>query len=397
MSNEINPEDFDYYSESQMKYPYDIYDELRSKCPVGRSSKHGGFAFAASYEAAKTVFHKFKTFSSAYGNTIPPKPLKLYPVDLDPPASVKIRRVVDRHFTQKAVEEMRPNVEKLVNSLIDSFIEKGHADLANELVRPMLPVTLMPILGIPLEDVPKLTHLNQEQAFKRASDPEAADRAAKLMFEHIMGLIAARREKPGSNDLLNSLIMATFEGSPLGDDDIARTMMLFVSGALETTTNGVLEPLLYLSQYPEEADRLRKGELDWGVAVDEFLRYFTPPTGLARTVTHETELENVKLKAGEFILALNGAANRDPKRFPQADRCLLDRSDNPHLSFGYGAHICPGRHIARMEIEVLLKAVLTRMPDFRVPKDFVPEWFIFTSRSMKRLPVVFTPGSRLTS
>jgi cytochrome P450 len=155
----------------------------------------------------------------------------------------------------------------------------------------------------------------------------------------------------------------------------------------------MLESLLFLARNPQEKQRLLSGERDWPTAIEEFIRYTSPIQGLRRTLTRDTELDGQALKVGDWMFALHGAANRDPAVFAEPDRCLLDRSPNPHLSFGAGAHICLGRNLARLEIEVLLRAVLTRLPDYDTVAGFEPAYLAGEARGMKSLPVRFTPGA----
>jgi cytochrome P450 len=127
------------------------------------------------------------------------------------------------------------------------------------------------------------------------------------------------------------------------------------------------------------------------------VRYTSPIQALRRTVTSDTTLEGRALKAGDWIMGLHGSANRDPAVFADPNRCILDRFPNPHVAFGAGAHICLGRNLARLEIEVLLKAVLRRLGDYAPAADFAPDYLAGEARGMKALPVRFTPGRRVTT
>lgn len=389
-------EDFNYYSEEQMQNPYPMYEEFRERCPVGRSEHYGGFAFVSRYDDAKRVFSDFQTFTSSNGIGLPGRPIKLYPVDLDPPEQTKFRRILNRHYTPEAAEAARPMVEKLVSGLIDDFIETGSADLADDLVRKTLPPTVLPIIGVPLNDLAVFSDWVDKTTRRRVSNPEGVVEAAHAMLEYLIGVVAERRKvATPPDDTLQSLIDADFKGQKLGDEDIARTLMIIINGGLDTTTVAVLESLLHLSRNPALAEGLRSGEYPWGPAVEELIRYYSPVTVMGRTVVKDVDLSGVQLKAGEYIHTMPGAANRDPRRFADADKCILDRADNDHLSFGNGAHICLGRNIARMEIQTICRQVIERMPDFRTAPDFVPEFEAFQGRAMKHLPVSFTPGKRL--
>lgn len=387
-------DDFDHYSEEQMADPYAMYERFR-QCPVGRSSRYGGFAYAATFDGAKKVFSDFQTFSSHKGPGLPGRPVKVYPLDLDPPEHAKFRRLVNRHFSQEVAEANRARTEGLVNGFIDNIIEQGHCDLADDVVRPVLPPTVLPLIGVPIEDQERFEVWIDYLTRRRVSDPEGVVRAADEAVEHLQKIVAYRRTSEPQDDALGSLMNGKVDGRDLSDDEIARTLLIILAGGLDTTSISVLESCMYFFQNPAEAERMRSGELDWAVAIEELLRFFSPVTALGRVAMKDTEIAGCPIKAGEFIMAMNGAANRDPEKFVDADKCVLDRKDNPHISFGNGAHICLGRHIARMEIDVMLKAILTRLPDCKIADDFVPEYWVGQGRALKTLPVTFTPGQRL--
>jgi cytochrome P450 len=391
----VPPERFDYYDQRQMRDPFRMYDAFRNACPVGRSAAHGGFAFVSTYAGAKRVLSEFTSFSSANGVGLPPRAIRLYPVDLDPPEQNKFRRIVNKHFMPEAIAPRRSRIAQVVHEHIDTFIARGSADLAEDLVRPALPHIVLPIIGLPVEDLGTFRRWSEVTIRNRVSDPAGAEEAARLMFDYVMGVVADRRQRPPREDTLGALLQGRADGHPLSDEDIARTLMIIVNGGLDTTTTVILESLLHLSRHPDDAERLRTGEAAWAPAIEEFVRLFTPSTVMMRTVVADTVLEGEPLRSGEFVQAMIAAANRDPAIFAEPAGCVLDRSDNPHLSFGNGAHICLGRFLARLEIEVFLEAVLARLPDFAAAPDFVPEWWVFQGRVMKSLPVTFTPGRKL--
>ena len=169
-------------------------------------------------------------------------------------------------------------------------------------------------------------------------------------------------------------------------------MTLF--GALDTTHATLNEAILHLSRHPEDKNRLLAGDVPWATAIEEFVRYPSPIQGLRRTAARDFEFDGVSLHAGDPILAFNAAGNRDPEQFPEPDKCILSRDARNHLGFGSGAHVCLGRNFARVIIEVVLKTVLTRLPDFAVPADFVPSYTAGEGRRMKALPLTFSPGAR---
>ncbi|MDB5970182.1 MAG: cytochrome [Hydrocarboniphaga sp.] len=385
-------EKFDHTSPEQMNQPYAMYQAFRSQCPVGRSAQHGGFHVASRYETVKKIFEDYSSFSSTSGVAIPDHPYRMFPIDLDPPLQAKFRRILNRKFTIESVATKQAEIQGAIDHLIDGFIATGKADLAAQLVRPLLPTIVLPLLGAPIESQQQISEWIELMTRGRASDIEGVARAGEAIAGVLMTQIAKRRTMPPIDDVLGMLLDSQIDGKPFTDEDIYRTLLIILFGGLDTTSAVMLESLLYLARHPETRQRLVSGELSWPTAIEEFIRYTSPIQGLRRTVTGDVELEGASLKSGDRILGLHGSANRDESVFPQADQCLLDRAPNPHIAFGAGAHVCLGRNLARLEIEILLKTVLARLGDYRVADDFEPEYLVGEARGMKQLLVDFTPG-----
>jgi len=388
---------FDHASPEQMNDPYPMYEAFRRQCPMGRSSQHGGFNFVARYETVKKLFEDFSTFSSSEGVGIPPHPFEMFPIDLDPPLQAKYRRILNTRFTVEAVAAKGERIESVIDGLIDGFIERGEADLAADLVRPLLPAIVLPLLGVPYEDQPKMSAWIEYLTRGRATDMEGVMKAGQDIGMYLMQRVAQRREMPKEDDVLGLLLESFIDGEPFTDEQIYRTLLIILFGGLDTTSAVMLESLYFLARNPDEKQKLLSGERDWKTAIEEFVRFTSPIQGLRRTAKKETELEGKAIKPGDWIFGLHGSANRDEAIFPEAGRCLLDRSPNPHLAFGAGAHICLGRNLARLEIELMLRAVLTRLGDYQVAGEFAPEYLVGEARGMKSLPVSFTPGKRLAA
>jgi cytochrome P450 len=385
---------FDHASEVQMRDPHPMYDSFRKQCPVGRSEQHGGFYVASTYDTVKRVFEDYSHFSSTEGVGIPPHPYKMFPIDLDPPLQTRFRRVLNPRFTTEAVATQADKIEAEIHRLIDAFVERGSADLAAELVRPLLPAIVLPYLGVPTQDQPQVSAWIEYMTRGRANDLPGVAKAGESIGAFLMGLVMTRRGQPPVDDLLGGLLTAEVDGKPLSDEDIFRVILITLFGGLDTTSAVMLESLLFLARNPAEKQKLLKGERDWAVAIEEFVRYTSPIQGLRRTVARDTELDGQALKKGDWVFGLHGSANRDETHFPEGDKCLLDRAPNQHLGFGAGAHICLGRNLARLEIRILLQAVLQRIGDYSAEPGFEPDYLAGEARGMKALPVRFTPGRR---
>lgn len=385
---------FDHTSEPQMRNPYPMYAALRAQCPVHRSEQHGGFHLACTHSAVKKVFEDYARFSSSSGVGIPPHPYKMLPIDLDPPLQTRFRRILNPRFAVTTVAGKREQITQEIHDLVDGFIERGEADLAAELVRPLLPAIVLPLLGVPREDQQQMSDWIEYLTRGRANDLAGVAKAGEDIGAYLMGLVARRRAQPPQDDVIGLLLESKVEDAPLSDEDIFRTVLIILFGGLDTTSAVMLESLLFLARNPQEKRALKDGRRDWQTAIEEFIRITSPIQGLRRTVTGDVEFEGASLRKGDWMFALHGAANRDPAVFVAPDECRLDRSPNPHIAFGAGAHVCLGRNLARLEIQILLSIALERFGDFSVMDDFQPDYLAGEARGMKALPVRFTAGRK---
>jgi len=389
--------DFNHHSVDIMQDPYAMFRAVRSKCPLGHSNELGGFYFPTTYGEVKRAYSDFKTFTSTQGSGLPKQMVQLLPVELDPPQQTRWRRVLDRFFTPQAAEDDRPRIQGIADALIDGFITRGSADAVNELTRPFLAMTMLPILGVPLEDRVMLSDKLMWMVHYRTTDQEGWVARYMEVEAYLTGLIAKRRTELRRPDLLQCLIEEEFDGRMLSDTEGYQVVLLTLFGALDSTSSAMSGALYHLAQHPEDKDRLLSGAVPWKGALEEFLRYTTPIQALRRTVTKPTELDGCPLQAGDVVVLLSGAANRDPAKFPEPDKCIIDRDARDHLTFGAGGHVCIGRHFARVMLEVCLKTMLRRVPDFVVPGGFVPRYTCSEARALTELPIMFTPGRTMAA
>lgn len=372
--------------------PYAVFSAVRtSGCPLGHSDQLGGFYFPTTYEGVKRVFSEFRTFSSAQGAGLPDQLVKLLPVDLDPPQHTRWRRVLNRFFTLEAAEDDRPRIQGIADELVDAFAARGHADAVNELTRPFLAMTMLPVLGVPIEDRRMIGDKLLWMVHNRLFDHDGWVARYMEIGDYLTALVGRRRTEPRRDDLVQCLIEEEFDGRRLTDVEGYQVILLTLFGALDSTSSAMSGSLLHLGRNPRDKARLTSGEVPWEVALEEFLRVTTPIQALRRTVTQATELDGGRLEPGDYVLALNGAANRDPAKFPEPDKCIIDRDAREHMTFGAGGHVCIGRHFARVMLETCLKTMLRRLPDFAVPGDFVPDYTSSEARALKTLPITFTP------
>jgi cytochrome P450 len=387
---------FDHSSKEIMTDPYPLYHEMQSRCPVNYSNKFGGFWIVSTYELASQTASNYRTFSSADGAAIPRSPnTPLYPIHLDPPRQTGFRKVLNVRFSAEAVEKWRAPFVEEVHRLINEVIERGSVNLAEELCQPAPLIVVLPLIGIPFENIRELKGW-VAQVIRGRIETEKAAEAGRRIEQYILDLVRRRRTMPPQDDVLGDLLNAEIMGQRLTDDDIFRTVAIVLFGGLDTTTAAMLEGVRHLAKHPDQVQRLKDDVSLWANAVEEILRFTSPAQAMSRTATHDARVGDRQIQAGEKVMILFAAANRDPDVYECPDELRIDRFPNEHLAFGRGAHVCLGRNLARIEIEEILRAIFERMPDLRVAvEDSELEYHTSEARSLKELPAVFTPSKRL--
>src|ERR1700722_4050799 len=287
--------------------PYGFFASVRSKCPMGHSDQLGGFYFPTTHAGVKRVFSEFRTFTSTEGAGLPDQMVRLLPVELDPPQHTRWRRVLNRFFTSEAAAEDRPRIQAVADALIDDFIERGRADAVNELTRPFLAMTMLPVLGVPIEDRQMIGQKLLWMVHNRMIDFDGWVARYQEVEVYLTGLCAKRRLEPRRNDLVQCLIEEEFAGGRLSDTEGYQVILLTLFGALDSTSSAMSSSIYHLARHPEDKQRLLSGETPWEGALEEFIRFATPIQALRRQTTQPTELDGGTLEAGVNVLAVNGA------------------------------------------------------------------------------------------
>jgi len=281
----------------------------------------------------------------------------------DPPDHTRLRGLVTRAFTPRTVETLRPSIVALVDELLDGF-GAGEVDVMDALAFP-LPVTVIgEMLGVPAEDRAGLRPLVRsvtavlELAVTPAALAEATAADARLE-EYFAELVAERRAHP-RDDLLTKLIEAEDKGDQLTERELISTAILLFAAGFETTTHLVGNGLLALLRHPDQLARLRADRSLVRPAVEELLRFDSPVQIAVRTAYEDLPVGGRRIEAGSVVLALLGAANRDPDRFRDPDRLDVGRDEGAPMSFGGGIHFCLGAALARLEGQIVLDRLLER-------------------------------------
>jgi cytochrome P450 len=283
----------------------------------------------------------------------------------DPPDHTRLRRLAAKVFHVRSIHALRPNVEALTAWLLDGIGERESFDFVSEFASPLPALVIMDMLGVPRAELARLKHLSDEMALFIGSAREArgkydrAEAATREMGEFFRRLIALRRGAP-LPDLLSALVHLEDAGDRLSDDELVATCVLLLFAGHETTAHHIANGLLALMEFPGELERLRANPGLAAAAVEELLRYDGPIGAQVRIVQTQRALHGKTLQPGERVFLMMNAANRDPRAYQDPDRLDLGRNGVPHLTFGFGAHICLGFPLARLEGQIALPAVLGR-------------------------------------
>jgi cytochrome P450 len=315
---------------------------------------------------------------------------------MDPPDHTRLRGLVQKAFTPKTVENLRPRIQELVDDLMAPALEGGSMEVVEDLAYPLPVRVITEMLGVPLADHDTFKGWSKELA--GALDPDFAtpddvlerrERAASAFVEYFQALIAERRTAP-RDDLLSALIAAEDEGNKLSEKELLSTLILLLVAGHETTVNLIANGVLALARHPDQLHRLREDPTLVRTAVEEVLRYDPPVQFTARVAMEDIDIEGATLGKGDQAIVLVAAANRDPEQFPEPDAFDVGRQENRHLSFGLGAHFCLGAPLARVEGQVALGALATRVDDLAIAVE-EPEYKTnIVLRGLAALPVTFT-------
>jgi cytochrome P450 len=312
----------------------------------------------------------------------------------DPPEHTRLRRLTSKVFHVQSMHAMRPKVEELCAWLLGGIGDWEAVDFVADFAGPLPGLVIMAMLGVPRENLPLIKRLSDDMALFIGSSrmaPEKydiAEAATREMAEFFRALIARRRATP-EPDLLSQLVHLEDDGDRLSEDELVATCILLLFAGHETTTNHIANALLALLRFPGEMAALRADPALAPRAIEELLRYDGPSGAQVRVVKVAQELRGKNLKPGDRVFLMLNAANRDPAAYDDPDRLDLRRKEVPHLTFGFGLHICLGFPLARMEGQIALPAVLEhwRRLELAVPAERL-EWLnSMVFRGMSALPL----------
>jgi cytochrome P450 len=400
---------WDPYDPAWVKDPYAVYAELRRSNPVHRNAL--GFWVFTRHADCLAILRDRRS-SSDGRNADPGAFRELRAVELasssgpgtmlaemapflfrDPPDHTRLRGLVQKAFTPRVVEGLRPRLEEICDELLDAALERGEVDLVADYAYPLPVQIIVEMLGVPAADHEQFRVWSH--ALARGLDPdfllppEAVQQrlGAILSFvQYFASLIEERRKKPGE-DLLTRLIQAEEEGDVLTQGELLSTCILLLVAGHETTVNLISGGVLVLMEHPHQLARVRDDPAVIRSAVEEMLRFVCPVQLTGRVALEDMEVAGASITAGEFSMLLIGSANRDPDAFEDPDAFDVARTDNNHLGFGFGIHHCLGAPLARLEAQIALPALLRRAHHLERITDELSYKENIVLRGLETLPV----------
>ncbi|MEU4995431.1 cytochrome P450 [Streptomyces sp. NPDC021622] len=383
--------------------PYAVYARLRETAPVHRvAGPDGSPAWlvtryddvrAALADPRLSLDNSHALPGSYRGFALPPA-LEANLLNMDPPDHTRIRRLVAKAFTSRRVESLRAPIRRTADELLDAVEPSGRADLVAAYAAP-LPITVIcDLLGVPDGNRPDFRAWTDALVAPDPARPGAAKEAVVAMLGFFTRLLAEKREAP-ADDLLSDLIAVRDEseqGDRLSEDELMSLAFLILFAGYENTVQLIGNATLALLRHPDQLAALRKDPSQLPAAVEEFSRYDGPALlAIRRFPLQDVTIGGVTVPAGETVLLSPSAANRDPRRFPAADRLDIARDTTGHLALGHGIHHCVGAPLARLETATALGALIERFPRLAlgVPEDELRWRPSMRARGLLALPVTF--------
>lgn len=386
--------------------PYPLYARLRTETPVYWDPYLHAWVVTR-YADVITVLHDFSADRTPTPDQFAAMGLsELGPIAqvmmrqmlfMDAPAHTRLRGLASMAFTPARVEALRTHIREIVDDLIAPLLSAGRMDVINDLAAPLPAIVTAEMLGVPTSDCDTLKAWSADFAEVLGNfqhNPDRTQRTLRCVEEmsaYFCDAIAGMRTDPREG-LINSFMTAEIDGDRLSEEEIIANCIVTMVGGQETTTNLIGNGILSLLRNPDQLQRLRDDLTLIPSAIEELLRYESPSQHTARIAPRDTEIGGKQIRKGQAVIAVMGAGNRDPERFPDPDRLDLGRTDNRHLAFGWASHFCFGAALARIEGQLVLGAIARRMINLK-PEPGPLVWRDNLGlRGLTSLPVTFNPG-----
>ena len=401
-ATEGEPLEFDPFGPVFFQDPTDVYRRLRNERPVYFNEKYGFWALSR-WEDVAAAHKDVAVFSSSYGTDMhllsnPEKFQFSMIIFMDPPGHERMRALVSRVFTPRAIAQLEPMVRRVINEFADEIGEAETFDLVQQLSGPFPVEVISEMLGIPKGDRQQIRHwldilLHREEGSVHPSkEAEAAQLDSGLYFYE---LVQDRRKHP-ADDMITQLMEAEVErddgiATRLEDEEITGFLSLIAGAGAETVTKLVGNAAVLFSRHPEQWRLVREEPDSIPGAVEEILRYLPPSQYNGRYTLEETTIRGVTIPAHQPVLLLAGSATRDEREYEDPDRFDITRTPRLALGFGYGIHSCLGAALARMESRIAIAEMARRWPNFRTVEDGLQRVTMANVAGYANVPVIVNP------
>ena len=387
--------------------PHPVYTRLRREAPVFWCAE-GQFWALSRYEDVRRVGHDTALFSSRRGTLLsdgrardaggPHAPGARHLMRSDPPDHTMLRKIVARSFTPRMIASLEDRARVIARDLFDQIDGTAVTDVVAALSAPLTTFVIAELMGVPRDRWAEFwtwTDSAIAQVDAGRNDPALAGHISDLMT--FFGELLEQRRRQPADDIVSDLVAGELHGQPLTELDLLTYCKFLLVAGTETTRNLISSGTALLSEFPEQRRLLIDStELIPG-AVEEMLRITSPVLAFCRTATADTEIRGQRIAAGDYVALLYASANRDEDIWPDPDRFdVTRRQARPHVAFGFGAHVCLGANLARMEARVLFEELLRAFPDFQVTGPAVRGKSTLVA-IVEQLPAVFGTRAHATA
>jgi cholest-4-en-3-one 26-monooxygenase len=389
------------------RVPHEWFAFLRQNAPVWWQEETDGPGFWAvtTLAEATQVNRDYEHFSSARKATylweLAEDDLaqqQLVMLNMDPPLHTRYRRLVNKGFTPRMVNQLHERIHAATDDIIDSVIEQGSADFVTDIAAELPLVVIAELLGVPNEDRHRMFDWSNRMIGSEDPEYQSAGEAAQMasmeLYAYASELFGQKRADP-HDDLMSVLTQVEIEGEQLSSFELELFFLLLTVAGNETTRNLISGAMAAFFEHPEQWEKLRADRSLLPDAVEEMLRFVTPVMNFRRQATADFELGGQKIEADSKVVFFHISANRDERAFENPQTFDITRNPNPHMAFGAGGpHFCLGANLARMEIRVMFEHLLDRMPDMQLAGDVQRLQSAFIS-GVKHIPITFPTGPRV--
>ncbi|MFJ6748951.1 cytochrome P450 [Streptomyces sp. NPDC091266] len=380
-------------------HPPTAYEPLRESGPLSHVTFYDGRkVWAVTGHAEARALLSDQRLSSDRQNPAFPIPIERFAairrlkaplIGVDDPEHNAQRRMLIPSFSVKRIGAMRPQIQRIVDDLLDRMLAQGPpTELVSAFALPVPSMVICALLGVPYAD-----HEFFEERSRRILRARTADEAetARIELEDYLGELIARKEKDRGDGLLDDLIADQLRAGSLEREELVRMAMILLVAGHETTANMISLGTFALLEHPDQLAQLRAEESLMPAAVEELLRFLSIADGMLRVAKEDIEIGGRTIRADDGVVFSTSLINRDGTAYPAPDELDLDRSARHHVAFGFGIHQCLGQNLARAEMEIALRSLFARIPGLRlaVPAAEIPFKPGDTLQGMIELPLAW--------